>query len=191
MNPACTPPLKRPFSESDTAAVPEQGPLPCDPETASRTEGSLDSHADLMARVQEYAPQVVGFFQRAFTGRSRVAAIKARCYDCVGFEHPYSEIGCCPTPECPLWEFRALKKGSPSPEEIERLRDKQLAEVGRFSLAWRKLFVKAFAGKSRAAAIKAFCAWCSNYQRLEIKLCQNGDCPLFMYRPYCPKEAQR
>lgn len=43
---------------------------------------------------------------------------------------------------------------------------------------------KAFSGQSRAAAVKAKCLTCSNYERADVTDCRVFDCPLWPWRPY-------
>jgi hypothetical protein len=43
---------------------------------------------------------------------------------------------------------------------------------------------KAMTGKSRGAAVKAFCCECTGYDRKEVSLCTDHGCPLFPYRPF-------
>ena len=42
----------------------------------------------------------------------------------------------------------------------------------------------AVSGKSRRAAIKAFCLECVCWQKEEVRLCTALACPLYPYRPY-------
>lgn len=48
-------------------------------------------------------------------------------------------------------------------------------------------FEKAFAGNSKANALKAKCLECSNFIKEEVKLCPIVLCPLHEYRPYQSK----
>lgn len=43
---------------------------------------------------------------------------------------------------------------------------------------------RAYAGKSRNAAIRAFCMRCVGYVRSEVRDCTSWGCPLHPYRPY-------
>ena len=52
---------------------------------------------------------------------------------------------------------------------------------------YTKVFRAAYSGKSRPAAIKAFCVWCMGYVASEITGCTAKDCPLYHYRPYRTK----
>jgi hypothetical protein len=49
----------------------------------------------------------------------------------------------------------------------------------------------AISGKSRAAAIKAKCLDCTNFQRVEVADCLVETCPLWPYRPYRSSEKPR
>ena len=59
--------------------------------------------------------------------------------------------------------------------------------------AYTKIYNKAVSGKSRNAAIKAFCLECCAYEREEVHHCSDPHCPLYKYRPYQrirqPKQA--
>ena len=48
----------------------------------------------------------------------------------------------------------------------------------------RATYLRALAGKSRTAAIKAFCSECVGWQRKEVAGCISVACPLFQYRPF-------
>lgn len=48
----------------------------------------------------------------------------------------------------------------------------------------RGILERAFSGDSRAAAVKAKCLSCSNYERAEAAGCRVLTCPLHPYRPY-------
>jgi len=45
-------------------------------------------------------------------------------------------------------------------------------------------YLKAMRGRSRGAAVKAFCQMCMGYVRREIRECSDPACPLYPYRPY-------
>ena len=47
----------------------------------------------------------------------------------------------------------------------------------------RATYEKAVRGKSRKAAMHAFCAECCGYQIKEVYLCTDLGCPLYPYRP--------
>jgi hypothetical protein len=48
----------------------------------------------------------------------------------------------------------------------------------------RANYDEAVSGKSRKAAIKAFCLECVCWQKEEVRLCTALACPLYSYRPY-------
>lgn len=48
----------------------------------------------------------------------------------------------------------------------------------------RRTYLRAVSGKSKPAAIKAFCAECVGWDREEVRLCTAPACPLFPYRPF-------
>ena len=53
--------------------------------------------------------------------------------------------------------------------------------------SYRANYKKAMAGKSKAAAVKAKCLDCTNWQRVEITNCPCEACPLYLYRPFKKK----
>lgn len=52
------------------------------------------------------------------------------------------------------------------------------------------LFARAASGKSRAAAIKAFCIECVGFKRADVTNCTAQQCPLYPYRPYQRDDEQ-
>ena len=48
----------------------------------------------------------------------------------------------------------------------------------------KKIYERAMAGRSRGAAVKAFCQECVGYVRKEVTLCTDKGCPLYHYRPH-------
>ena len=50
--------------------------------------------------------------------------------------------------------------------------------------SYRATLERAYAGKSRTAAIRAFCLRCVGFQRKEVTACTALGCPLHPYRPY-------
>ena len=49
---------------------------------------------------------------------------------------------------------------------------------------YRGVLERSFAGGSKAAAIKAKCLTCANFERAEITHCTVEVCPLWRVRPY-------
>jgi hypothetical protein len=50
--------------------------------------------------------------------------------------------------------------------------------------SYRGTFERAYEGKSRSAAIRAFCLRCVGYKRNDVRDCTAYGCPLHFYRPY-------
>ena len=69
----------------------------------------------------------------------------------------------------------------PDSQKIAIHRERAIANA---PVSMRAPYELAYAGKSRAAAIKAMCLRCSNNQRAEITFCRVFDCPLREFRPY-------
>lgn len=47
----------------------------------------------------------------------------------------------------------------------------------------RRLYDRAMTGKSRNAAVRAFCCMCVGWKRVEVDRCSVVSCPLYPYRP--------
>ena len=60
----------------------------------------------------------------------------------------------------------------------------RLHQISKHSPTMFSTFLKAYSGKSKAAALKALCLDCSCYQRREVSLCSALACPLWLYRPF-------
>ena len=56
------------------------------------------------ARLASMRPKYRKMFNRAWTGQSRKAAIRAFCLECVGYSE--SEVSLCTAPACALFEYR-------------------------------------------------------------------------------------
>lgn len=71
----------------------------------------------------------------------------------------------------------------PDAAEIDRKRAIRLQEVSRHARRHVAAFRRAYEGRSRRAAIAAFCVECMGYAAREIPRCTALDCPLWPYRP--------
>lgn len=60
------------------------------------------------------------------------------------------------------------------------LDDDRLQQMG---TSYRGVYKRAMTGKSRAAAMTAFCYECCGWQRAEVYACTDTGCPLYPYRP--------
>lgn len=49
---------------------------------------------------------------------------------------------------------------------------------------YRATYDRAVSGKSLRACINAFCSECTQWQRVEVRLCTSLACPLYAVRPY-------
>jgi len=78
-----------------------------------------------------------------------------------------------PEPESAL----ALRPEAPS--TTFSARERRLADV---PVKYRGLYKRAYAAKSRKAAIRAFCLECTYWQFSEVALCTAPACPLYEYR---------
>ena len=48
----------------------------------------------------------------------------------------------------------------------------------------RGVYQRAMTGKSRGAAVKAFCLECVGWNRKSVRDCTSPACPMFLYRPF-------
>ena len=48
----------------------------------------------------------------------------------------------------------------------------------------RRTYLQALTGKSKRAAIKAFCLECVGWERVAVAECTASACPLYLYRPF-------
>ena len=63
--------------------------------------------------------------------------------------------------------------------DVEDVRQQRLAQIPRKQ---RSVFLKAWKGKSRKAAIRAFCFECAGYESAEVNRCTAPACPLYEFR---------
>jgi hypothetical protein len=63
--------------------------------------------------------------------------------------------------------------------DAEAARAAKLAQIPRRQ---RPVFRRAWAGKSRKAAMRAFCLECMGYESAEVPRCTAPTCPLYPYR---------
>ncbi|MHC4130486.1 MAG: hypothetical protein ACYSSP_03540 [Planctomycetota bacterium] len=72
------------------------------------------------------------------------------------------------------------KQSSPNPNHNEKIAERRL----QMPKVYRSNYDQAMTGRSRRAAIKAFCLECVCWHKEEVRLCSSPACPLFPYRPY-------
>jgi hypothetical protein len=67
---------------------------------------------------------------------------------------------------------------------MTREREAKIAERrAQMPRSYRANYDKAVSGKSRKAAMRAFCLECCGYEIREVFLCTDLRCPLYPYRP--------
>lgn len=87
----------------------------CEPKLLEKRNQKIDAQIESMA---EYAQRYVPLLQRAKLLRaSPLAAIKAKCQACVGYEDAVNRIHDCSTYVCPLWGYRPYQAGAESSAE--------------------------------------------------------------------------
>ena len=70
--------------------------------------------SDQEERLREMPKHLHKLFKRAWSGKSRRAAILANCVMCMGYER--AEVRRCTATACPLWPYRCWK----TPEGMQR-----------------------------------------------------------------------
>jgi len=69
----------------------------------------LKKRADLEKKVLAMPSNCRSIYRKAMSGKSRNAAIRAFCQECMGYENFVREIRGCTAPLCPLYEYRPYK----------------------------------------------------------------------------------
>jgi hypothetical protein len=66
--------------------------------------GPADRQTLLRKKLASIPQRQRGIFLRAWSGKSRKAAMRAFCLECMGYEP--AEVGRCTAPACPLYPYR-------------------------------------------------------------------------------------
>jgi hypothetical protein len=91
--------------------------------------------------------------------------------------HPLCQVG------SPKAKTTSTSYSNPDTESNEK-RARQISErLAQMPRAYRGIYKRAVEGKSRKAAMHAFCAECCGYQIKEVFLCTDLGCPLYPSRP--------
>ena len=97
-----------------------------------------------------------------------------------------------------LAKARAARRSGPQPsaKSVDGLLkqaglDRRAAEIAQIAKrledvpeTMRRTYLRAVSGKSKPAAIRAFCAECVAWEREEVRRCTAPACPLYPYRPF-------
>jgi len=62
-----------------------------------------------LERVSAYLPSALKIFYVAYSGKSKAAAIKAKCLECCNLDK--TAVSNCTITGCPLWRVRPYQKG--------------------------------------------------------------------------------
>lgn len=77
-----------------------------------------------------------------------------------------------------------------SPSHDEAQQNRRADTLNNAPPLYRGLLGKCYAGKaSPRTAIKVMCLECRGYERKDIRDCRTPHCPLWMLRPYQPKNG--
>jgi hypothetical protein len=63
-------------------------------------------------------------------------------------------------------------------------RDHILGKLKEMPSRYRKSYLKAIMGKSRAHAVKVHCLECMGWKKAYVATCESWGCPFWTYRPY-------
>ena len=74
------------------------------PKVAKTPVELTDMQRKDLRKVQEYYPMALETFRKAYSGRFRTSAIKAKCLECTCLQ--YVEVRDCTISGCPLWPYR-------------------------------------------------------------------------------------
>jgi len=66
--------------------------------------------AETLKRVSNYTPSARNAFLKAFSGKSRAMALKAKCIECCCYQK--NEVAACQVPGCPLYRYRPYRGGA-------------------------------------------------------------------------------
>ena len=78
------------------------------PEDAENRSGMDPRRVQMLEQVGKDAPSCLGVFRRAFASKSKGAAIKAFCLECLWMDR--QAIRACTVADCPLWNVRPFQR---------------------------------------------------------------------------------
>jgi hypothetical protein len=78
--------------------------------------------------------------------------------------------------------FHAGHRGTDGPEGETLRHPPGRAYVDEYPPSTRESYRRAMEGRSRKAAIRAFCVMCMGYQPHQVRGCTSPGCPLYPYR---------
>ena len=79
---------------------------------------------------------------------------------------------------------RGTAGSAPNSPATGQLEEETLAGVRKHAPSRLGVFLRAFSGGSRKAAVTAKCIECCVFQPAEVAACRIEGCPLWRYRPY-------
>jgi hypothetical protein len=81
-----------------------------------RNENYNENQLTTIKRVLLHGPSFLGVFKRAYSGRSRNAAIRAKCAECSNLQR--IEVEQCQVGGCPLWQYRPYQGKESRPATV-------------------------------------------------------------------------
>lgn len=77
----------------------------------------LSDRAEKVAKYKQNIPEIYhALYEKAISGKSYAAVVKARCLDCCAWQR--KEVSLCPAVECPAWAKRPYQKASESKKPL-------------------------------------------------------------------------
>lgn len=78
----------------------------------------MAGRAERIAKYKQNIPQIYhALYEKAISGKSNAAVVKARCLDCCAWQR--TEVSLCPAVECPAWAKRPYQKASESEKPLK------------------------------------------------------------------------
>lgn len=68
------------------------------------------SQVEYIKQVSKHTPKAARVLNRCFSRVSRLAAVKAKCWECTNWQR--SEVTRCHIDTCPLWPYRPFASGA-------------------------------------------------------------------------------
>ncbi len=78
------------------------------PECAENRSGTDQGRLRMLRQVERDAPSCLGAFRKAYSSKSRGAAVKAFCLECLWMDR--QAIRDCAAAACPLWNVRPFRQ---------------------------------------------------------------------------------
>ena len=103
------------IKSSTTTNTPERGHFSTLPTNANAQSTKSDPPNLIFESIEGIARRIparfqAGFLRAAHGTASPRKAIKAKCYECCGYENVSERVGACSSRKCPIWQYRPHKE---------------------------------------------------------------------------------